>query len=682
MTSKLSRGLLSSILSSNRVAATVLRPYPRLPRTLQPVNAARRFKHSIPKPPQPPSQSSTPSNSTNGSSSSPSSTSAPTQEKTRKQLEPHYELTFTCVPCGGRSSHTVSKQGYHHGSVLITCPSCRNRHIISDHLGIFGDRKITVEDLMRERGRLVKRGTLGEDGDVEFWEDETASSQGDATANDPQWKLGELEGEEEAKRLREAKDPSAQSTTNTTTPTSPLGAGNARPSIDGTSHTGAIPSTRREYSTEPPFRSFRRLLDNRKNRQSDDITALREALREDPPSVVLRRPFQAPKEVLPQDLRTYTLPGNLSKFKSPLIPEREPTSTKPEPESKTGKTGFRITKVEHRPLRHQVLQELEEKTTKYHGWTTEDSNDTLRPNERFARNIADGQRSPLSRVPRENAIEHAKKYTNTDEVTSPEINVFSKVTVRKMEEEAARFAFLDKYKLSPEAQTTLPVSKLDLASRSEPGPQVPPIRKLSQSPQVRNVLLSSPIPADEIQQGEMRPTPSERVADQPAPTRTYTFTSPSPQENTDTLTEATPTPPSPQANHRSTWETSALAALELPARKARSAKQRKVASAAAAETAKGRLPPPPPPPSPPPSPSMLIRRVAKRPPPRQSVPPWQRRSVFGPNVVDNNPNAPHLAKNQNKKSGVDVWGNAALSADLRRMIDLGTPAETETDTTS
>ncbi|OTB06603.1 hypothetical protein M426DRAFT_45517, partial [Hypoxylon sp. CI-4A] len=114
----------------------------------------QRFAHSIPRPP-----SRTPPNS------------AQDEKKPRKLLEPHYELTFTCVPCGGRSSHTISKQGYHKGSVLITCPSCRNRHVISDHLNIFGDRKITVEDLMREKGQLVKRGTLGEAGDVEFWED-------------------------------------------------------------------------------------------------------------------------------------------------------------------------------------------------------------------------------------------------------------------------------------------------------------------------------------------------------------------------------------------------------------------------------------------------------------------------------------------------------------------------------
>lgn len=44
--------------------------------------------------------------------------------------------------------------------------------MISDHLNIFGDRKITVEDLMREKGQLVKRGSLGEDGDIEFWPEE------------------------------------------------------------------------------------------------------------------------------------------------------------------------------------------------------------------------------------------------------------------------------------------------------------------------------------------------------------------------------------------------------------------------------------------------------------------------------------------------------------------------------
>jgi protein import protein ZIM17 len=34
---------------------------------------------------------------------------------------------------------------------------------------------MTIEDLMKERGQLVKKGTLSEDGDLEFWEDGTTT---------------------------------------------------------------------------------------------------------------------------------------------------------------------------------------------------------------------------------------------------------------------------------------------------------------------------------------------------------------------------------------------------------------------------------------------------------------------------------------------------------------------------
>ncbi|KAK2036111.1 DNL zinc finger protein [Colletotrichum somersetense] len=119
----------------------------------QPIIPAR-FAHAIPKP------------------KAAREAEAKSPAQMRLEASPHYQLDFTCVPCDTRSRHKVSKQGYHHGSVLITCPSCRNRHVISDHLGIFGNRKVTVEDLMREKGRLVKRGTLGEDGDIEFYPDE------------------------------------------------------------------------------------------------------------------------------------------------------------------------------------------------------------------------------------------------------------------------------------------------------------------------------------------------------------------------------------------------------------------------------------------------------------------------------------------------------------------------------
>ena len=49
---------------------------------------------------------------------------------------PAYEITFTCKPCKHRSTHTISKHGYHKGSILIACPECSNRHVISDHLKV------------------------------------------------------------------------------------------------------------------------------------------------------------------------------------------------------------------------------------------------------------------------------------------------------------------------------------------------------------------------------------------------------------------------------------------------------------------------------------------------------------------------------------------------------------------
>ncbi|CAN8099168.1 unnamed protein product [Discula destructiva] len=131
-------------------------------------------------------------------SSTPPAPSSPPPPNTPKQ--PSYELTFTCVPCGSRSAHTISKQGYHHGSILITCPSCRNRHVISDHLQIFGPDKITVEELVKKRGQLVKRGTLGEDGDLEFWEDGTTTlrneRQGEADGQDPKAPVRKERGDE------------------------------------------------------------------------------------------------------------------------------------------------------------------------------------------------------------------------------------------------------------------------------------------------------------------------------------------------------------------------------------------------------------------------------------------------------------------------------------------------------
>ncbi len=104
--------------------------------------------------------------------------------------QPAYELSFTCKPCLFRSTHRVTKHGYHHGTVLVTCPSCKNRHVIADHLKVFMDQKSTLEDILRRTAaegqdfaKLLKKGTLGMrqgqlvgnqgEEDLEFWEDGT-----------------------------------------------------------------------------------------------------------------------------------------------------------------------------------------------------------------------------------------------------------------------------------------------------------------------------------------------------------------------------------------------------------------------------------------------------------------------------------------------------------------------------
>ena len=43
---------------------------------------------------------------------------------------------------------------------------------------------MTIEDAMRDRGELVKKGTLSADGDVEFWEDGRTSERRKDEIND------------------------------------------------------------------------------------------------------------------------------------------------------------------------------------------------------------------------------------------------------------------------------------------------------------------------------------------------------------------------------------------------------------------------------------------------------------------------------------------------------------------
>ncbi|KAJ6149912.1 hypothetical protein N7471_001111 [Penicillium samsonianum] len=96
------------------------------------------------------------------------------QNQERRKDEEAYRITFTCKPCGHRSAHRMSKQGYHRGTVLIQCPSCDSRHVMSDHLGVFFEKKTTLEDLLKEKGQTLTHGHT--EGNLEFWEDGSVKS--------------------------------------------------------------------------------------------------------------------------------------------------------------------------------------------------------------------------------------------------------------------------------------------------------------------------------------------------------------------------------------------------------------------------------------------------------------------------------------------------------------------------
>lgn len=106
----------------------------------------------------------------------------------RRDQEPAYLLSFTCKPCEHRSSHRITKHGYHKGTVLIACPNCLNRHLMSDHLKIFSDKPITVEDILADKDEKLTKGTMRRganlDGDMEWWRDESAEQSSETSTSE------------------------------------------------------------------------------------------------------------------------------------------------------------------------------------------------------------------------------------------------------------------------------------------------------------------------------------------------------------------------------------------------------------------------------------------------------------------------------------------------------------------
>jgi len=66
-------------------------------------------------------------------------------------------VIFECTVCQSKCAKSFSHLSYTKGVVIITCPTCDNRHLIADNLGWFKDKKVNVETMAEEKGEKIRR---------------------------------------------------------------------------------------------------------------------------------------------------------------------------------------------------------------------------------------------------------------------------------------------------------------------------------------------------------------------------------------------------------------------------------------------------------------------------------------------------------------------------------------------